>query len=68
MDLLLQEYTVVFDTPIGLPLPHRHNHHIHLLLDTSPVAIWPYRYPQLVKDELEHQCHNMLEHGIIRPS
>jgi hypothetical protein len=45
MDLLLQEYTTVFDTPIRLSPRRRHNHHIHLLLDTLPVAVRPYRYP-----------------------
>jgi len=32
------------------------------------VAVWPYRYPQLQKDELECQCAAMLAQGIIRPS
>jgi hypothetical protein len=62
MDLLLQEYTAVLDTLIGLLSPRRHNHHNHLLPDTL------YRYSQLVKDELERQCRNMLEQGIIHPS
>jgi hypothetical protein len=61
MDLLLQEYTAVFDTLIGLLSPRRHNHHNHLLLDTLSVAVRLYRYSQLVKDELERQCRNMLE-------
>ena len=30
--------------------------------------VWPYRYPQIQKDELEAQCTTMLEQGIIRPS
>jgi hypothetical protein len=29
---------VVLDMPIGLPPPHRHNHHIHLLPDTPPIT------------------------------
>jgi hypothetical protein len=68
LNLLLEEFTDVFTAPTGLPPPRRHNHCIHLLPDTTPVAVWPYRYPQLVKDELEHQCHDMLQQGIIRPS
>jgi len=32
------------------------------------VAVRPYRYPQLQKDELERQCAVMLAQGIIRPS
>jgi hypothetical protein len=65
---LLVEFDDVFSTPTGLPLPRRHNHRIHLLLDTAPMAIRPYRYPQLVKDELECQCKEMLQQGIICPS
>jgi hypothetical protein len=68
LNLLLEEFADVFAAPTGLPPPHRHNHRIHLLLDTAPVAVRPYRYPQLVKDELERQCHDMLQQGIIRPS
>ena len=36
--------------------------------NTAPVAVRPYRYPQLQKDELETQCAAMLQQGIIRPS
>jgi hypothetical protein len=31
----------------------------------APIAVCPYRYPHLVKDELERQCHDMLKQGII---
>jgi hypothetical protein len=68
LNLLLVEFADVFTTPTGLLPPRRHNHCIHLLPDTAPVAVRPYRYPQLVKDELERQCHDMLQQGIIRPS
>jgi hypothetical protein len=64
LNLLLEEFTDVFAAPPA----YRHNHCIHLLPDTAPVAVWPHRYPQLVKDELEHQCHDMLQQGIICPS
>jgi hypothetical protein len=29
------------------------------------VAVRPYRYPQLLKDEIERQCDEMLHQGII---
>ena len=35
---------------------------------TEPVAVRPYRYPQLQKDELERQCDEMLQHGLIQYS
>jgi len=47
--------------------PHE-NHRIHLLPGTAPVAVRPYRYLQLQKDELERQCVAILQQGIIRPS
>jgi hypothetical protein len=65
MALLLQEFDDIFATPTRLSPPHRLNHRIHLLLETAPVAVRPYRYPRLVKDELERQCQEMLQQGII---
>jgi hypothetical protein len=44
------------------------DHRIHLLSGTAPVAVRPYCYPQLQKDELERQCEAMLTQGVIRPS
>jgi hypothetical protein len=32
-----------------------------------PIAIQPYRYPQLLKDEIENKCDDRLCQGIIRP-
>ena len=32
------------------------------------MAVRPYRYPQLLKDEIERQCDDMLQQGIIRES
>jgi hypothetical protein len=43
----------VFDGPCGLPLVWPYDHNIHLLPGTALVAVRPYRYPQLQKDELE---------------
>ena len=45
-----------------------YDHRIHLLPGTVPVAVRPYRYPQLQKDELEQQCTLMLTLRIIRIS
>jgi predicted aspartyl protease len=67
METLLDEFAYLFSIPMGLP-PPRHNHRIHLLPGTAPIAVQPYRYPQLVKNELERQCAEMLQQGIIRPS
>jgi hypothetical protein len=65
---LLESFADVFAAPAGLPPPRECDHRIHLKPNTEPVAVRPYRYPQLQKDELEAQCTAMLEQGIIRPS
>lgn len=60
MMVMLQEFDDIFKEPTRLPHPRCHNHRIHLLLDTAPVAVRPYHYPQIVKDEVEEQCIKML--------
>jgi hypothetical protein len=66
MDALLLEYSDLFQEPQGLPPSRRHDHRIHLLPGTAPVAVRPYWYPQLLKNEIERQCDVMLSQGIIR--
>lgn len=53
LDTLLQQLQDVFLKLRELPLARPYDHRIHLLPGTAPVAIRPYRYPQLQKDELE---------------
>jgi hypothetical protein len=65
---LLQQHSDIFDEPQGLPPERPCNHRIQLLPDMTPVAVRPYRYPQLQKDELERQVAVMLAQGIIRIS
>jgi hypothetical protein len=65
---LLQQHNDIFNEPQGLLPARPYDHHIHLLPDTAPVAVRPYRYPQLQKDELEHQVAVMLAQGILRIS
>lgn len=65
---LLQQFTVVFSIPHGLP-PHRNSdHHIHLLPDATSVNVRPYRYPNCQKEIMTNMIHEMLQEGIIRPS
>jgi hypothetical protein len=68
MGMLLDDFEDVFATPTGLPPPRRFNHRIHLLPRTASVVARPYHYPQVVKDELERQCQEMLQQGIIHAS
>jgi hypothetical protein len=60
LDKLLNSFDDVFATPQGLPPAHDCDPGIHLRPNTAPVAVRPYRYPQLQKDELENQCAAML--------
>jgi hypothetical protein len=58
----------LFAEPQGLP-PRRHlSHRIRLKPSTGAVAVRPYRYAHTQKDELEHQCDEMLRLGVIRTS
>lgn len=68
LDKLLASFEDIFTEPHGLPPARACDHRIHLLPSAEPVAVRPYRYPQLQKDELEQQCAAMLQQGIIRPS
>jgi hypothetical protein len=66
LDALLISYSDIFTEPQGLPPPRYHDHHIRLLPGTTPVAVRPYRYPPLLKDEIECQCVAMVQQDIIR--
>jgi hypothetical protein len=68
LDRLLQHHASIFEEPQGLPPARPYDHRIHLLSGTAPIAVRPYRYPQLQKDELERQVTGMLAQGIICPS
>jgi len=60
LDALLHAFDAVFAEPCALPPPRSRGHSIVLLPGSQPVAVWPYRYPALHKDELERQCAAML--------
>ena len=61
LDHLPASFEDVFATSTGLPPRHDCDHRIHLPPGTTPVAVRPYRYPQLQKDELVAQCNAILE-------
>jgi hypothetical protein len=44
---LLQQHGDLFAEPQGLPPVREYNHRIHLPPGTDPIAVQPYRYPQL---------------------
>lgn len=68
MPFLLEEFSSLFEPSTTLPPSRGLEHHIRLLPSTTPIAVRPYSYPQLSKDEIEQQCNEMLKQGIIRES
>jgi len=68
LERLLDLFADLFTEPIGLPPERPCDHRIHLKPGTEPIAVRPYRYPHLQKDELERQCDAMLQQGVIRES
>jgi hypothetical protein len=65
LNWLLAEFTFVFQEPQGLPPQRTHDHQIHMLLGSTPVAVRPYRYTKAQKDELVRQCSTMQKQGLI---
>lgn len=65
---VLLEHQSVFSAPSGMPPACPYDHKIHLLPNTKPVNVRPYRYPYFQKNEIEKQAREMLDAGIIRRS
>lgn len=59
LEALLVTFEDIFADPCRLPPARRHDHNIHLLPGTAPITVQLYRYPQLLKDEVERQCDEM---------
>lgn len=65
---LLSKYKDLFQKPTQLPPPRDTNHKIHLLPNSNPVNVHPYRYPHSQKCEIEKQVNEMLSSGMIQLS
>jgi hypothetical protein len=68
LDAMLTSFDDLFHETRGLPPQRPCDYQIHLLPNTAPISIRPYRYLALQKDELERQCHDMQQQGLIRHS
>jgi hypothetical protein len=68
LEKLLADFADLFAEPSCLPPSRDCDHRITLNPGTGPVVVRPYRYPHFQKDEIERQCTQMLQQGIIRPS
>ena len=65
---LLHTYSMVFQTPMGLPPTRDQNHAIPFHLNAKPVNVSPYWYPHCQNENIEKMVHEMLDQGIIQPS
>lgn len=62
---LIEQYTVLFEEPRGLPPSRAVDHAIPLVPGAKPVNLRPYRHSPVQKDEVEKQVADMLAQGII---
>ncbi|XP_047978667.1 uncharacterized protein LOC125220549 [Salvia hispanica] len=65
---MLETFRQVFTMPTGMPPRREFDHRIHLLPNSKPVNVRPYRYPYFQKNEIERQVREMLDQGIIQRS
>ncbi|WVZ96354.1 hypothetical protein U9M48_042006 [Paspalum notatum var. saurae] len=68
LESLLERFTALFQEPAGLPPQRAINLRIRLQPGIDAVAVRPYRYAHIQKDELERQCAEMLHQGVFRAS
>lgn len=68
IQVLLDRFQHLFATQLALPPARPCDHNIPLVPSAQPVQVRPYRYPPLLKDEIERQVSDMLKLGIIMPS
>ena len=68
VELLLQEFREVFETPIGLPPVRGHENQITLMEGSQPVCQRPYRYLFYQKNEIEKIVRELLSVRSIRNS
>lgn len=68
MEGLLSQFRKVFADLVGLPPDYSMVHHIPLKEGIDLVNVRPYRYPHVMKREIEQQVVEMLKTGVIRPN
>ncbi|WVZ18576.1 hypothetical protein V8G54_005898 [Vigna mungo] len=68
LESLLQTHSHLFRGLHGLPLTRTQQHRIQLKEGNDPINVRPYRYPYMLKSEIEKQVEEMLKAEIIRPS
>ncbi|RVX04915.1 Retrovirus-related Pol polyprotein from transposon 297 [Vitis vinifera] len=62
----LQKFRDMFLPPTGLPSHCTIDHKIHLIPNSKPVNVCPYRYPHFQKNEMEKLIREMLDQVTIK--
>ena len=65
LQLLLNIYSPIFQQPTTLPPQWTIDHTIHLIPNSQPVNVKPYRYPYFQKQEIEKQIEEMVHRNHI---
>lgn len=65
VQLLLDEFRSIFAEPTELPPRRPCDHSIPLVPGATPVAVHQYQYKPALKDEIERQVSELLQHGFI---
>ncbi|GJV83496.1 reverse transcriptase [Tanacetum coccineum] len=65
---VLNDFKFVFEVPKELPPQRSHDHSIHLLPNTPPINIIPYRHPPNQKDAVELMVKELIDFGVTRKS
>ena len=65
---VLAQHQHVFGPITGLPPSRDIDHVIQLILGASLVNVCPYRYPHILKNEIERLVQEMFDIGMVRPN
>jgi hypothetical protein len=69
LQCIISKHQVVFSTPQGLPPSHGvHDHSIHIIHNSLPPNVHPYRHPFSQKNEIEKIVQELLVACVIHPS
>lgn len=65
---LIAQFASVFSPPTEIPPERACDHQIPLIEGARPINVRPYRYPPVLKDEIDRQVTAMLQQGLIQTS
>ncbi|KAJ1699965.1 hypothetical protein LUZ63_008477 [Rhynchospora breviuscula] len=65
---VIEEYSSVFEEPMGLPPKRGVDHNIPLLPEAQPINLRPYRYSYFQKLEIEKIIEELMKHSVIQHS